>query len=154
MSGLHTGNDAPMPSLTPGAHAPIRTRGLASSAEMTERGTPRNGQKPLFGDSIPKCRTGSNLGNIELFNVGLKIGEPQFLDDWPLAATSTQTQSSCRVEATTLDSLVLTGIASGLGRGGDGGANRRVPAIIAMHWRTQIARHPASPSSRNEEKSC
>ena len=64
--------------------------------------------KASFGDLIRKCRTGSNLGNIELFNAGLKIGEPQLLDDWSLAATTTQTQSSCRAEAMTLHSLVWT----------------------------------------------
>jgi hypothetical protein len=143
-----------MPSLTPGAHAPIRTRCLASSAAMTERGTPRNGQKPLSATQYRNAEPVQTWAISKPFNVGLKIGEPQLLDDWPLAATTTQTQSSSRVEGTTLDSLVLTGIASGLGRGGDGGANRRVPATIAMHWRTQIGRHPASPSSRNQEKSC
>ena len=104
---------------------------------------PTQRPKASFGGLIPKCRTDSNLGNIGLFNAGLKIGEPQLLDDWSLAATTTQTQNSCRAEATRLHSLALTDIASGWT---DAAAmvvrTDACPESSRLHWRTEIARHP------------
>src|SRR5947209_20243533 len=41
---------------------------------------------------MQKCRTALNLGSIELFNDGSKIGEPQLPGVWAWAATTTPTQ--------------------------------------------------------------
>ncbi len=89
---LHTGNDARTPRLTRGVHVPIRTK--RSGPYCSDGCTRSRTQLPkaCSGDLIPKCRTASNLGNIELFNAGLKIGEPRSPVVWFLAATTRSIQ--------------------------------------------------------------